>query len=157
LYILFVGPPQDPLDWSDENIAGAHRFLHRVWRLVDRHAEGLAKEPPGPVTGERTPAARELHRKVHQTILKATHDIEDRLQMTTAVAALMELVNEIYRVEADVSQGPSRATLRFALDTLVRLLDPFTPHVAEEMAARLAPEPASFPGLVRAPWPVADP
>src|SRR5262249_56233810 len=77
LYILFVGPPQDPLDWSDENIAGAHRFLHRVWRLVDRHAEGLAKEPPGPVTGdlttrELTPAARELHRKVHHTILKAT-------------------------------------------------------------------------------------
>jgi leucyl-tRNA synthetase len=155
LYILFVGPPQDPLEWSDENIAGAHRFLHRVWRLVDRHADSFAKEPPA-AGGELTPAARELDRKVHQTILKVTHDIEDRLQMNTAVAALMELVNEIYRVEADVSTGPSRATLRFALDTLVRLLNPFTPHVAEEMAARLAPAPAAFPGLVRAPWPVAD-
>src|SRR4029450_12912182 len=76
LYILFVGPPQDPLDWSDENIAGAHRFLHRVWRLVARPAEAFAGEPPAKVAAELPPAARELRRKVHQTILKVTHDIE---------------------------------------------------------------------------------
>jgi leucyl-tRNA synthetase len=152
LYILFVGPPQDPLDWSDENIAGAHRFLHRVWRLVDRHAEAFASEPPAKPPAEISPAARELRRKVHQTILKVTHDIEDRLQMNTAVAALMELVNEIYRVEVEVTAGPSRAVLREALETLVLLLNPFTPHVAEEMAARLGHRSS----LVRAAWPAAD-
>jgi leucyl-tRNA synthetase len=152
LYILFVGPPQDPLDWSDENIAGAHRFLHRVWRLLDRHAEDLAKDPPAGTPVARSPAARDLRRKVHQTILKVTHDIEDRLQMNTAVAALMELVNEIYRIEAEVSLGPDRAVLKEALDTLVLLLNPLTPHLAEEMAARLGHRT----GLVRAPWPVAD-
>jgi leucyl-tRNA synthetase len=152
LYILFVGPPQDPLDWSDENIAGAHRFLHRVWRLVDRHAEAFASEPAAKAAAELPPAARELRRKVHQTILKVTHDIEDRLQMNTAVAALMELVNEIYRVEVEVTAGPSRAVLREALETLVLLLNPFTPHVAEEMAARLGRRSS----LVRAAWPAAE-
>jgi leucyl-tRNA synthetase len=152
LYILFVGPPQDPLDWSDENIAGAHRFLHRVWRLVDRHAEAFAGEPAAKAPAELPPAARELRRKVHQTILKVTHDIEDRLQMNTAVAALMELVNEIYRVEVEVTARPSRAVLREALETLVLLLNPFAPHVAEEMAARLGRRSS----LVRAAWPAAD-
>ena len=155
LYILFVGPPEDPLEWSDENIAGAHRFLHRVWRLVDRHAESLAREPRLPIPADLSAEAQALRRKVHQTIVRVTDDVDERIHLNTAVAALMELSNEIQRAEAAVSQGPSRAVLREALETLVLLLAPFTPHVCEEMAERLdLPRPAA--GLTRASWPVAD-
>ena len=107
LYILFAGPPELAMEWSETGIEGPHRFLLRVWRLVDRHAEALAQEPAAaPVPADLPPAARDLRRKVHQTIDKVTRDIEERIQLNTAVAALMELVNEIYRLEAEVSAGP---------------------------------------------------
>jgi leucyl-tRNA synthetase len=140
------------MEWSERNIEGPHRFLQRVWRLVDRHAASLGREGPAPLPIHVPPAARDLRRKVHQTIDKVTRDIEDRIQLNTAVAALMELVNEIYRLEADVSQGPGRSVLREALETVILLLNPFTPHVCEEMWARLGHER----GLVRASWPVFD-
>jgi leucyl-tRNA synthetase len=152
LYILFAAPPELAMDWSETGIEGPHRFLQRVWRLVDRHADALAKEPRQALPSELSPAARELRRKVHQTIARVTHDVEERIQLNTAVAALMELVNEIYRLEADVAKGASRAVLREALETLLRLLNPFTPHVCEELWARLG----HAQGLVREAWPVAD-
>jgi leucyl-tRNA synthetase len=152
LYILFVAPPELPLEWSDENIAGAHRFVNKVWRLVDRQAEAPAAAPALP--RELPATARDLRRKVHQTVAKVTRDIEDRLQMNTAVAAMMELYNTIVELEAKVATeegGPG--VLREALETLVLLLNPFTPHLCEELAERLGRRG----GLVRAPWPVADP
>jgi leucyl-tRNA synthetase len=152
LYILFAAPPELAMEWSESGIEGPHRFLQRVWRLVDRHAEALAKEPRGPLGAEPSPAAKDLRRKVHQTIDKVTRDVEERIQLNTAVAALMELVNEIYRLEAEVQSGPGRSVLREALETLVLLLNPFTPHVCEEMCARLGHEG----GLVRAAWPAFD-
>ena len=153
LYILFVAAPEDPLEWSDENIAGVSKFLNRVWRLVDRHAEALAAELRGPMPEDLPPAARALRRKVHQTIQKVTDDVDERIKLNTAVAALMELVNEIYRLEPEVTAGPARAALREALETLVLLLGPFAPHVCEEMWMRLG---RRF-SVVDRPWPVADP
>ena len=97
------------MEWSETGIEGPHRFLQRVWRLVDRHAEALAQEPRAALPAELPPAARDLRRKVHQTIDKVTRDVEERIQLNTAVAALMELVNEIYRLEAEVVGGPGRA------------------------------------------------
>ncbi len=97
-------------------------------------------------------AARDLRRKVHQTIDKVTRDIDERIQLNTAVAALMELVNEIYRLEEPVSEGPGRAALREALETVILLLNPFTPHICEELWARLGHEDS----LVQAAWPVFD-
>ena len=152
LYILFAGPPELAMEWSESGIEGPHRFLHRVWRLVDRHAEAFAREPRVPLSGELPSAAKELRRKLHQTVDRVTRDIEERIQLNTAVAALMELVNEIYRVEADVAAGPARAALREALETLVLLLNPFTPHVCEELWARLG----HAESLVRQPWPIFD-
>jgi leucyl-tRNA synthetase len=153
LYILFAGPPELAMEWSETGIEGPHRFLLRVWRLVVRHAEALSQEPAGRlVPAELPPGGRDLRRKVHQTIDKVTRDVEERIQLNTAVAALMELANEIYRLEAEVSAGPGRPALREALETLVLLLNPFTPHVCEEMWARLGHEG----GLVRAAWPVFD-
>ena len=152
LYILFAGPPELAMEWSESGIEGPHRFLQRVWRLVDRHAEAFAREPRVPLSGELPSAAKELRRKLHQTVDRVTRDIEERIQLNTAVAALMELVNEIYRVEADVAAGPARAALREALETLVLLLNPFTPHVCEELWARLG----HAESLVRQPWPIFD-
>jgi leucyl-tRNA synthetase len=150
LYILFAAPPELAMEWSESGIEGPHRFLQQVWRLVDRHADALAKEPRAPGFPELPPRARDLRRKVHQTIEKVTRDVEERIQLNTAVAALMELKNEILRLEAEVVSGPGRPALREALETLVLLLNPFTPHVCEEMWARLG----HAESLVRAAWPV---
>jgi leucyl-tRNA synthetase len=152
LYILFAGPPELGMEWSESGIEGPHRFLQQVFRLVDRHAAALAAEPRAAVPSDLPPAARDLRRKVHQTIDKVTRDVEERIQLNTAVAALMELKNEVLRLEAAVQDGPGRAALREALETLVLLLNPFTPHVCEEMWARLG----HAGGLVRAAWPASD-
>jgi leucyl-tRNA synthetase len=152
LYTLFVAAPEDPLEWSDENILGVHKFLNRVWRLVDRHAEALAGELRGPMPAELPPPARVLRRKVHQTIQKVSEDVDERIKLNTAVAALMELVNEVYKLEAEVTSGPARAALREALETLVLLLSPFAPHVSEELWMRLG---RRF-SIVDRPWPTAD-
>ena len=152
LYILNVASPEDPLEWSDENIAGAHRTLQRIWRLVDKHAESFASGTREPIAAELPAPARQLRRKVHQTIQKVTDDIEERIKLNTAVSALQELVNEITRLEPEVSEGPGRAALREALETLVLLLSPFAPHIAEELWGRLG---RRF-SIVDRPWPVAD-
>jgi leucyl-tRNA synthetase len=151
-YILSVAPPEDALEWEEEGIEGAWRFVNRVWRLIDRHADALSKEPRGSMPAELPEAARALRRKLHQTIQKVTVDIDERIHLNTATAAFHELVNEIYRVEAEIEKGPGRAVLREALETLVRLMNPFTPHVCEELWTRLG-HPG---GLVREPWPIAD-
>jgi leucyl-tRNA synthetase len=154
LYILGVAPPEIGMEWSDKNIEGEWRLVQRVWRLVDRHAEALAAEPRADMPADLPAPARALRRKVHQTIQRVTEDVEDRIHLNTAVAAFHELVNEIYRLEPEVTPaGPGRAALREALETLVLLMNPFTPHVCEEMWARLN---GPGPGLVHHPWPAAD-
>ena len=152
LYILFVGPPEMPLEWKEEGIEGAHRFLQRVFRLFDRHAASLASEEPASMPADLPEAARALRRKTHQTIARVTGDIDERIHLNTAIAALMELVNEIYRVEEDLAQGRGRPALREALETLVLLLNPYTPHLCEEVWQRMG----HTAGLVDHPWPRAD-
>jgi len=152
LYILSVAPPEMAMEWTDANIEGERRLIGRLWRLVDRHAESLAGEARAAVPADLPPAARELRRKVHQTIRKVTEDVDERIHLNTAVAGFHELVNEVYRLEADVAEGPGRWALREALETLVLLMNPFTPHVCEEMWARLG----HAEDLVDHPWPVAD-
>ncbi len=151
LYVLGEAPVEMALDWSEERIEGPHRLVLRVWRLVDRHAEALAKEPRSAVAAP-TGAAKELHRKLHQTIQKVTNDIE-RIRLNTAVAAFHELVNEIHRLEGEVSKDAAgRGVLRASLDALVQLMGPFAPHVCEALWERLG----HANGLVDERWPVAD-
>jgi leucyl-tRNA synthetase len=152
LYVLSVAPPEDALEWQDEQIAGANRFLHRVWALVDRHAEAFASDVRQRIPTELPEPALKLRRKVHQTIRRVTEDVEDRLKLNTAVAALMELLNEIQRAEPQVAEGALRPVLLEALETLVLLLAPFAPHVSEEMWSRLGRRPS----IVDRPWPVSD-
>jgi leucyl-tRNA synthetase len=152
LYILNVAPPEDPLEWNDDNITGVHRFLHRVWRLLDRHSGAIASEIRTPMPADPSPAARALRRKVHQTMLRVTEDVEDRFKLNTAVSALIELEHAIADAEGELAQGPSRPVFREALETLVLLLSPFAPHICEEIWMRLG---RRFPVVDRN-WPVAD-
>jgi leucyl-tRNA synthetase len=153
LYILSVAPPEDALEWNDQNVAGVHRLLRRVWALLDRHAAAIAGDARTPVPAELSPAARSLRRKVHQTIRRITDDIEERLKLNTAVSALFELEHAIAEAEPRIGQGPERPVFREALETLVLLLSPFAPHVGEEMWERLG---RRF-SIVDRPWPVSDP
>ena len=159
LYILFAAPPEMSLEWSESGIAGPHRFLQRVYRLVDRHAGALAATPAP--AGATSDAARQLRRRVHQTIRKVTNDIDERIRLNTAVAALMELLNEIEAALGVHSPGASALrddehaapVVREALEALVLLLSPFTPHICEQLWERLSPGKGS---ILTAPWPVAD-
>jgi leucyl-tRNA synthetase len=153
LYILNVAPPEDPLEWNDENIAGVQRFLRRVWRLLDRHAGAIASEIRTPMPAEPSPAAQALRRKVHQTIQRVSEDVEERFKLNTAVSALIELEHAVADAEPELAEGASRPVFREALETLVLLLSPFAPHVCEEMWMRLG---RRFPVVDRN-WPVADP
>ncbi|MDH3284624.1 MAG: class I tRNA ligase family protein, partial [Acidobacteriota bacterium] len=158
LFSMFGGPPVRDLEWSDQGIEGANRFVHRVARLYERLApavRGLPLTADGLAATVSGGAALTLRRKTHKTIRKVTHDIELELQLNTAIAALMELVNELYRVteSADVSETPDvAAAVAEALDALSRLLAPFAPHLAEEMNAALGRRSL----VATASWPRAD-
>ena len=136
LYILFMGPAEEDAEWQDSGIEGTSRFLHRLWRVVLEAAGRPAGGPPGD-----TP----LVRKAHATIAKVTDDIERRFQFNTPIAAVMELVNEIGR-------RPDDPGARFACETAVSLIQPYAPHVAEELWVRLGRS-----RLWEEPWPEADP
>jgi leucyl-tRNA synthetase len=135
LYMLFVGPADQDIEWTEEGIEGMLRFVRRLWRLVN---ETAAASPRAGEPGGQT-------RKAHETIAKVTDDIGRRESFNTAIAAVMELVNEL---AADTSAPDAR----FAAETAVSLIQPYAPHVAEELWERLGRE-----RLWAEPWPVADP
>jgi leucyl-tRNA synthetase len=144
-YILFVGPPEQDADWSDAGVEGMHRFIARLWRLAAETAAGT--EPAAP---PREPAGAELEliRKAHWAIEKVTGELEGRFAFNTAIAAVMELTNECYRLRAEVGAG----ALRFAIATAASLLFPFAPHVGTDAYHLLTGE-----RVWEQPWPAADP
>jgi leucyl-tRNA synthetase len=159
LFILFAAPAENELRWSETGIEGAVRFLRRVYTMVWRWHERLSNisglSPEEKSNNESGGGARALRRKTHQTIRKVTSDFEG-LHLNTIVAALMELFNELTDLNADpvrASEGDMFA-VREALESLVILLAPFAPHIAEEMWEGLGHEG----GLLKsARWPQADP
>jgi leucyl-tRNA synthetase len=138
-YILYVGHPAEGGDWSDEGIEGIHRFLSRLWRA----AEGMEAGPVEPA-GE----ASELVRKAHWAIDKVTRDLGERLATHTSIAAVIELVNDIYRFRADADESH----VRFAVATAASLIFPFAPHLGSEIYQQLTGE-----RVWEQPWPEADP
>jgi leucyl-tRNA synthetase len=136
LYILFVGPADQDMDWTEEGIEGVGRFLRRLWRIVGAVVEAVEPEEDGD--------AGPLERKAHETIAKVTDDIGRRFVFNTPIAAVMELVNELGR-------DPSAPGARFAAETAVSLIQPYAPHIAEELWSALGHE-----RLWEQPWPVAD-
>jgi len=128
-YTLFIGPPEKDAEWNDRGVEGGWRFLNRVWRLLERSSE--TQNP-------------NLKRKIHVTIKKVTEDMEGAFHFNTALSAIMELVNEIYKLDDKVDKK--------AIETVVILLAPFVPHVAEEMWERLGNKKSVF----EAEWPGYD-
>jgi leucyl-tRNA synthetase len=136
LWPPFLGPVDQDAEWHDDGIEGIVRFLHKLWRVsLDVARRPAATEAPDTA----------LARKAHQTIAKVTDDIGRRFVLNTPIAAVMELVNEI-------SRAPEDPAARFAVETAVSLIQPYAPHIAEELWERLGHE-----RLWEHPWPDADP
>jgi leucyl-tRNA synthetase len=136
MYILFMGPADQDMEWTEEGVEGVSRFLRRLWRIVN---EVIESAPAG------RPGSTELARTAHRTIARVTDDIDRRFQFNTPIAAVMELVNELGR-------APEDEAARFAAETAVTLIQPYAPHIAEELWQRLGHE-----RLWDEPWPQADP
>ena len=135
LYILFMGPAGEDMEWTDSGIEGIVRFVRRLWRVVHEVAERAPQDEAGDAP---------LMRKAHETIAKVTDDIDRRFQFHTPISAVMELMNEL-------SADPGAPGARFAAETAVSLIQPYAPHVAEELWGVLGRE-----RLWEASWPVAD-
>jgi leucyl-tRNA synthetase len=136
LYLLFLGPVDQDAEWQDTGFEGMVRFLHRLWRVT-------LEEAQRPATERRVGGP--LARKAHETIAKVTDDVGRRFVLNTPIAAVMELVN-------DIARTPDDPAARFAIETAVSLIQPYAPHVAEELWQRLGHE-----RLWQQPWPEADP
>ncbi|MFB3817823.1 MAG: leucine--tRNA ligase [Candidatus Methylomirabilales bacterium] len=156
IFSLFAAPPEKDLEWSDEGVQGAFRFLNRVWRLVEERAASLAgvAAPAGAGQG----AVRELRRATHQTILRVTRDLEKDFHFNTALAALMELTTALTRFQEQELAVPGAAPGALAafaegVRALVVMLAPFAPHMAEELWALLGSRTSIF----AQPWPTAEP
>jgi leucyl-tRNA synthetase len=120
VYTLFLGPPENEVEWNDEAVSGAYRFLKRIWRLSER----LADAPP------HGPSDEVLERARHHATKRVTEDLE-RFKFNTAIASLMELVNQLTRSMEEKSA--SKIVCEETFDTLLRLLHPMAPHLTEEL------------------------
>ena len=134
LNILFMGPADQDMEWTDAGIEGMSRFVRRLWRVVNEVAEQAPVDTGGP-----------LVRRAHETIQRVSDDLDRRMQFHTPISAVMELVN-------DLADSPDAPGARFAAETAVSLLQPWAPHVTEELWQRLGHE-----RLWEQPWPEADP
>lgn len=178
LYVMFVAPPEKEVEWTDSGLKGSFDFLARVWRLVEPLADAVAEAPApehestdgGRPGASLTDEQRALRRKTHETIRRVTADLYPRVHLNTAVSALMELVNDLYKFceragclvigrrseeteRVSVALEPATASvLKESFDALVRLLSPFAPHMSEELWEKLG----HAGGFAAASWPVFD-
>jgi leucyl-tRNA synthetase len=159
LFSLFAAPPEKDLEWAERGVEGASRFLNRVWGLVFRmrpeilkHADTGGKESPAalPELGDLSLSAAALRRKTHQTIKRVTHDIEREYHFNTAIASLMELVNELSGFQAE-TRG-DWMVVKHSVENVLLLLSPFSPHIAEELWEAMGNEPSIFRQI----WPRWD-
>jgi leucyl-tRNA synthetase len=154
LYVMFVAPPENEVEWTDSGLEGSYRFLARAWRLVEHWAPSVRTAASTVDAAALNQAEKSVRRKTHDTIRRVTGDIEQRQQLNTAVSAMMELVNELYTFAA--AAPPDRPqtlqVMREAVEALVRMLSPFAPHTCEELWETLG----HADGLTRAAWPEFD-
>ena len=145
LFTMFAAPPEQSLEWSDAGVEGAHRFLKRLWKLAYEHVQGGATTAFA--GGELPEAAKTLRRQLHQTIQKVSDDIERRKQFNTAIAAVMELMNALGRLEG--MDAVIRSVRQEVLEAAVAMLAPMVPHISETLYAELKPGAAMT-------WPAVD-
>lgn len=148
LFIMFAAPPEQSLEWSDSAVEGSHRFLKRLWKLAATHLE--AGTAPALTPENLTGPQQDLRRKTHETIAKVSDDYGRRLTFNTAIAAVMELVNDISRFQRQSEQ--CLAVEREAIEATVRLLAPIVPHISHQLWINLGHSDA----VIDAPWPQVD-
>jgi len=156
LFILFVGPPEQDAEWSDQGVEGCFRFLGRLWRVSADNASSFVpdwRERIGVI--DASDEQRAMRRKVHQTLRRVTEDIGQRMHFNTAVAALMELVNDLTRYVAQTPKPmpmDDRIVFSEAVEMLTLMLSPMSPHISDELRERLG---LDTPCLLQ-PWPQFD-
>ena len=149
LFMMFAAPPEQTLEWSDEGVEGAYRFMKRLWKAVHQHVS--AGPAPALDVGALAPQQRDLRRQAHETLAKVTADIGRRRTFNTAIAAVMELMNSVGRFDDASPQG--RAVVQEALEIAVLALSPIVPHVTHALWGALghagAPVDERWPGVDR--------
>ncbi|TIH17481.1 leucine--tRNA ligase [Marinifilum sp. JC120] len=154
LFILFASPPEKDLEWSDQGLEGAHRFLNRIWRLAEEFegklsATGACAKPSMDLSSD----AKKLRLKEHETVKRASRDMENKFQFNTVIAASMELVNEIYSLKDKLMESEDgRFALSSAYSTVLTVLAPIAPHICEELWTAMGYEGY----IAEAAWPEHD-
>ncbi|MEH6617185.1 MAG: class I tRNA ligase family protein, partial [Porticoccus sp.] len=148
LFTMFAAPPEQSLEWNDSAVEGAHRFLRKLWKAVYAHL--LAKGSITLDTSGLSQQQQDLRRKTHETIAKVSDDFGRRQTFNTAIAAVMELLNEVGKSDREKPNG--LAVEREALETAVLVLSPIVPHVCSALWQELGHED----NLLDAPWPQVD-
>jgi len=154
LFLLFAAPPERELEWSESGIDGCYRFVNRLWRLAMDLENELSPIGPCAVPGmELSAKARDLRRKEHETIMRVTRDMGERFHFNTAIAAIMELINELYTAKDELKgTEDGRFALSSAVSSALIALSPAAPHICEELWQRLG---YGTP-LAQRPWPEHD-
>jgi leucyl-tRNA synthetase len=149
LFTMFAAPPEQSLEWSDAGVEGAHRFLKRLWKAAFDHLQerGSVTAYMSGDLGNLSDEAKILRRQLHQTIHKVSDDIERRKQFNTAIAAVMELMNALAKLEGD--DVTTRSVRQEVLEAAVAMLAPIVPHISEALYAELKPDAAMT-------WPTVD-
>jgi len=152
IFCLFAAPPEKDLEWSDQGVEGAFRFLNRTWRIVVDYLEDIKNIEPFRGEEELPGDLKALRKKTHQTIKKVSRDIEDRFHFNTAISAVMELVNTLYGTPRPTA-FEGLAVVRETVEAILKLLAPIVPHFAEELWGLLGQDVP----LSDTPWPEFDP
>jgi leucyl-tRNA synthetase len=150
LFMMFAAPPEQSLEWSDEGVEGAFRFMKRLWKAVHQHVSQGPAAAGVPDQAALTPAQRDLRRQAHETLAKVTVDIGRRRTFNTAIAAVMELMNSLAKFDDRSPQG--RAVMQEALEIVVLVLQPVVPHACHALWRELGHEGP----VVDERWPAVD-
>ncbi len=151
LFILFASPPERDLEWSDQGVEGCYRFFNRIWRLVQDYAALFAEDSESLNTASLNPRDKDLYYKVHATIKKVSEDIQERFNFNTAISAIMELSNHLNSYREVQDKNP--ALIKLAIDNLLILLSPFSPHICEELWQQTGHQSSIY----LQPWPRYNP
>ena len=150
LFILFAAPPEQSLEWNDEGVDGAARFLKRLWKLVAAHVGNKQADVVTLEVEQLSTEQKAIRRKLHETIAKVSDDFERRHTFNTAIAAVMELINELSRFSDASPQGA--ALMREAIENIVLMLSPIVPHISQQLWYELGHDEL----LADLKWPVCD-
>ena len=151
LFVMFAAPPEQSLEWSDQGVQGANRFINRIWKLVNKHIESGV--PSQNLFNSSNETIKNLRSKTHKTLTKVKDDYERRHSFNTAIASIMELSNEIPKefLETD-SDVECRGAAHEAIESILLMLSPITPHISQHLWWKLYPEEL----ILDKSWPEAD-